>query len=112
MKYKDLRDFIGFLEDKGQLKRIKTPVSCELEIAEVCDRVVKNNGPALIFENVEGYDIPVLINMYGTEQRMAWALGVEHLNDLVERVQHVLGLVQGPPHGIMAKIKTLLENLV
>lgn len=109
MKYKDLRDFIGFLEDKGQLKRIKTPVSCELEIAEVCDRVVKNCGPALLFENVEGYDIPVLINMYGTEQRMAWALGVEHLNDLVERVQHVLGLVQGPPHGIMAKMKTLLE---
>ena len=109
MKYKDLRDFIGFLESKGQLKRIKTPVSCELEIAEVCDRVVKNGGPALLFENVEGYDIPVLINMYGTEQRMAWALGVERLDDLVERVHHVLGLMQGPPQGIMAKMKALME---
>ena len=109
MKYKDLRDFIGFLEGKGQLKRIKTPVRCELEIAEVCDRVVKKGGPALLFENVEGYDIPVLINMYGTEQRMAWALGVERLDDLVERVHHVLGLMQGPPQGVMAKMKTLME---
>ena len=109
MKYKDLRDFIGFLEGKGQLKRIKTPVRCELEIAEVCDRVVKKGGPALLFENVEGYDIPVLINMYGTEQRMAWALGVECLDDLVERVHHVLGLMQGPPQGVMAKMKTLME---
>ena len=109
MKYKDLRDFISFLESKGQLKRIKTPVSCELEIAEVCDRVVKKGGPALLFENVEGYDIPVLINMYGTEQRMAWALGVERLDDLVERVHHVLGLMQGPPQGVMAKMKALME---
>ena len=77
MKYKDLRDFISFLESRGELKRIKAPVSCELEIAEVCDRVVKRGGPALLFENVEGYDIPVLINMFGTERRMAWALGVE-----------------------------------
>ena len=109
MKYRDLRDFISFLEGKGELKRIKASVSCELEIAEVCDRVVKRGGPALLFENVEGYDIPVLINMYGTEQRMAWALGVERLDDLVERVRHLLGLLQGPPHGIMEKLRTLME---
>ena len=107
MKFKDLRDFISFLEDKGELKRIKATVSCELEIAEVCDRVVKKGGPALLFENVEGYDIPVLINIYGTEQRMAWALGVERLNDLVERVQGLIGLMQGPPEGIMEKLRTL-----
>ncbi len=109
MKYKDLRDFIGFLEGKGQLQRITTPVSCELEIAEICDRVVKKGGPALLFENVEGYDIPVLINMYGTEQRMAWALGVERLDDLVERVRSLLGLMQGPPKGIMEKLRTLWQ---
>ena len=109
MKYKDIGEFISFLEAKGELKRINTPVSCELEIAEVCDRVVKKRGPALLFENVEGYDIPVLINMFGTEQRMAWALGVEHLDDLVQRVYQLLGLMQGPPQGIMEKLKTLWQ---
>ena len=107
MKYKDLREFISFLESKGELKRISASVSCELEIAEVCDRVVKRGGPALLFENVEGYDIPVLINMYGTEQRMAWALGVERLDDLVERMNQLLDLMQGPPQGFMEKIRTL-----
>ena len=108
MKYKDLRDFIRFLEQKGDLKRIATPVSCELEIAEICDRVVKRGGPALLFENVEGYDAPVLINMYGTEQRMAWALGVEKLDDLVARITGLLGMVQGPPpQGIMEKLQTV-----
>ena len=107
MKYKDLRDFISFLESRGELKRIKAPVSCELEIAEVCDRVVKRGGPALLFENVDGYDMPVLINMFGTERRMAWALGVESLDDLVEQVHRLLGLMQGPPQGIMEKMRTL-----
>ena len=109
MKYKDIGEFISFLETKGELKRINTPVSCELEIAEVCDRVVKKGGPALLFENVEGYDIPVLINMFGTEQRMAWALGVERLDDLVQRVYQLLGLMQGPPQGIMEKLRTLWQ---
>ena len=107
MKYKDLREFISFLEGKGELKRIKTPVSCELEIAEVCDRVVKKGGPALLFENVEGYDIPVLINMFGTEKRMAWALGVETLDELVEQIRKLMGLMQGPPQGMMEKLRTL-----
>ena len=107
MTFKDIREFIIFLEGKGELKRITTPVSCELEIAEICDRVVKSGGPALLFENVEGYDIPVLINMFGTERRMAWALGVERLDELAERISQLLGLMQGPPHGVMEKIKTL-----
>ena len=107
MKFKDLREFVTFLEGKGELKRIKEPVSCELEISEVCDRVVKRGGPALLFENVEGYDIPVLINMFGTERRMAWALGVERLDDLVEQVNRLLGLLQGPPKGVTEKVRTL-----
>ena len=71
MKFKDVREFIAFLEGKGELLRIKTPVSCELEITEITDRVVKREGPALLFENVEGYDMPVLINAYGSAQRTA-----------------------------------------
>ena len=108
MNFKDLRDFISFLESKGELRRITTPVSPELEITEICDRTVKQGGPALLFENVEGYDMPVLINMYGSEQRMAWALGVDKLDDLVGRVQGLLGLVQGgAPKGIVDKLRML-----
>ena len=108
MNFKDLRDFISFLESKGDLRRITTPVNPELEITEICDRTVKQGGPALLFENVEGYDIPVLINMYGSEQRMAWALGVDKLDDLVQRVQGILGLMQGgAPKGIMDKLRML-----
>ena len=107
MKFKDLREFIGFLEGKGELLHIRTPVSCELEISEIADRTIKRGGPALLFENVTGYDIPVLINMYGTGQRTAWALGVEHLDDLVERVQGLLRLMQSPPEGLVNKLRTL-----
>jgi 4-hydroxy-3-polyprenylbenzoate decarboxylase len=107
MKFKDLREFIAFLEDKGELRRVSTPVSWELEITEIADRMAKQGGPALLFENVTGYDIPVLINMYGSEQRMAWALGVDHLDDLVGRLQGLLGLIHGPPEGLLNKVRTL-----
>ena len=107
MKFKDLREFISFLERRQELCRIQTPVSCELEITEIADRVVKGGGPALLFENVTGYDVPVVINIFGSEQRMAWALGVEKLDDLVERVQGLLQLMHGPPEGLMNKLRTL-----
>lgn len=107
MKFKDLREFITFLESKGEIRRIQTQVSCELEITEIADRVIKQGGPALLFEKVSGYDMPVLINMYGTEQRMAWGLGVERLDDLVERVEGLLQLRHGPPPGLMNKLRTL-----
>ncbi len=107
MKFKDLRDFISFLEVRDDIRRIQTPVSCELEITEITDRVIKRGGPALLFENVTGYDIPVAINIFGSEQRMAWALGVEKLDDLVERVQGLLQLMHGPPEGLLNKLRTL-----
>jgi 4-hydroxy-3-polyprenylbenzoate decarboxylase len=107
MKFKDLREFITFLEQKGELRRIKTPVSCELEITEIADRLVKGGGPALLFENVTGYDMPVLINMYASECRMAWALGVDNLDDLAQRFQGLLRLMQGPPEGMINKLRTL-----
>ena len=107
MNFKNLGDFITFLEQRGELRRIHAEVSCELEITEIADRTIKNGGPALLFENVAGYDMPVLINMYGTPQRMAWALGVERLDDLVERLRGTLQLVQGPPQGLLNKLRTL-----
>ena len=76
--FKDLADFINFLEEKKELVRISTPVSSELEITEIADRTIKNNGPALLFENVDEKQIPVLINLFGSESRMAWALAVSY----------------------------------
>ena len=105
MKFKDLREFIEFLESKGDLRHISTQVSRELEITEIADRTVKSGGPALIFDNVEGYDMPVAINLFGTHQRMAWALGVDDVNELTERIRKLLGLVQGPQPGLMNKVR-------
>jgi len=105
--FKDLREFLVFLESKDQLRRIVAPVSCELEITEIVDRTVKSGGPALMFENVQGHDAPVLINIFGTHQRMAWALGVEDIEELVQRIRKLLGLMQGPPQGVLGKLRTL-----
>ena len=107
MHFKDLREFVAFLEEKGDLRRIRTPVSWELEITELADRMVKSGGPALLFENVEGYGIPVLINMFGTHQRMAWGLGVEHIDQLTQRVRQLLDLRHGPPSGLRGKARAL-----
>lgn len=107
MNFKNLREFITFLEERGQLRRIAAPVNCELEITEIADRMVKQGGPALLFENVVGYDLPVLINMFCSDQRMAWALGVEKIDDLVARLQGMLQLTQGPPEGLLNKLRTL-----
>ncbi len=107
MNFKDLREYIRFLEEKGDLVRIKTPVNHELEITEIADRTIKSGGPALLFENVTGSDMPVLINMFGSDQRMAWALGVDGLDKIVGRVEGLLDLMHGPPEGLMNKLRTL-----
>jgi len=107
MSFKDLREFMGFLEDKGDLRHIKTPVSCELEMTEIADRVVKSGGPALLFENVVDFDTPVLMNIFGTHQRVAWALGVEDADELAERAKKAMDLLKGPPSGVLNKMRTL-----
>lgn len=93
MAYKDLHDFVNLLDRRGHLKRIKTPVSAELEITEITDRVCKgplHKNVALLFENVTGYNTPVLINSLGHPDRMAWALGVDHLDNLRENLAKVI----------------------
>ena len=113
MKFRDIREFTSFLEERGELRRVSAPVDTRLEISEIADRMIKSGGPALLFENPEGYDIPVLINIFGSKRRMAWALGLDDLDDVATRVQGILDLVQGPPEGIGNKLRTLgqLVNL-
>lgn len=89
MAYKNLREFLNRLERRGHLARIAQPVSPHLEITEITDRVSK--GPAernraLLFEQPRGFDIPVAMNLFGSAQRMAWALGVDELEELNERL--------------------------
>ena len=80
MKYKDLRDFIADLERRGELKRISTPIDPRLEMTEICDRVLRAGGPALLFENPQGSKIPLLANLFGTEQRVALGMGQENVS--------------------------------
>ena len=91
----DLPSFLSFLEEKGELARIPERVSPHLEIAALADRMVKSGGPALLFENVEGSDLPVAINLYGTRRRLAWALNVPDLDALGERVRGLLDVRVG-----------------
>jgi 4-hydroxy-3-polyprenylbenzoate decarboxylase len=77
MKYRDLREFIALLEARGELKRVAAPVDPRLEMTEICDRVLKRAGPALLFEQPKGHTMPVLGNLFGTVGRVALGMGVD-----------------------------------
>jgi 4-hydroxy-3-polyprenylbenzoate decarboxylase len=101
MKYKDLREFIEKLEAEGELKRIRHPVDPKLEITAICDRVLKQNGPALLFENVVGFNMPVLANLFGTAHRVALGMGADSTTALRETGQLLAWLRQpDPPQGL------------
>lgn len=95
MAFYDLREFINALESRGMLKRIKTPVDCNLEITEITDRVSKMEGKknvALLFENVKGYDMPVLMNAFGSMERLALAFGVNDIEEIPNELREILRL--------------------
>lgn len=101
MQYTDLRDFIKFLEKKGELKRIKQEVDPYLEMTEISDRVLRQQGPALLFENPKGFDTPVLCNLFGTEQRVAYGMGAKSISNLREIGELLAFLRQpDPPKGL------------
>src|SRR6185312_4924677 len=84
MRYADLRDFLAQLERAGELKRIPVEVSPRLEMTEICDRVLKAGGPALLFERPTGHTMPVLGNLFGTVRRVALAMGADDTGALRE----------------------------
>jgi 4-hydroxy-3-polyprenylbenzoate decarboxylase len=106
MAYKNLQHFIQVLEEAGELVRIREYVNPHLEITEITDRISKEYGPALLFENT-GYDFPVLINSMGTEKRMAMALGVEKLDDIAKDIENLFKSLTGPKHSFLDKLKML-----
>lgn len=95
MKYRDLRDFIRLLEKQGELKRIQQPVDPVLEITEICDRTLKQQGPALLFENPKGSDVPLLGNLFGTAHRVALGMGAETVDSLRD-IGHLLAYLKEP----------------
>ena len=90
MAYDDLRDFLAMLERRHDLTRVRVPVDPHLEVTEIVTRVVSEGGPALLFEHVEGSTMPLAINVFGTEARMAAALSVERLDDIGHRIGALL----------------------
>lgn len=101
MKYKNLREFIALLEQQGELKRITVEVDPYLEMTEIADRTLRKGGPALLFENAKGFDMPVLCNLFGTPKRVALGMGQEDVRALRE-VGKLLAFLKEPepPKGI------------
>ena len=101
MKYGDLRDFIAQLEVRGELKRISVEIDPNLEMTEICDRVLRSGGPALLFENPKNSKIPVLANLFGTPGRVALGMGEEDAGALRE-IGRLLAYLKEPepPRGL------------
>ena len=108
MKYKNLRDFIDLLEQQGELRRISYPIDPHLEMTEIADRTLRLGGPALLFENPVGYDIPVLCNLFGTARRVALGMGQQDVTALRD-VGKLLAFLKepDPPKGF----KDLIDKL-
>ncbi|KOO05600.1 4-hydroxy-3-polyprenylbenzoate decarboxylase [Vibrio hepatarius] len=108
MSFKDLRDFIAHLEQQGKLKRISHPVDPHYEMTEISDRALRAGGPALLFENPIGYDMPVLTNLFGTPERVAIGMGRSDVKELRE-VGKLLAYLKEPepPRGF----KDALEKI-
>ncbi|OTQ49933.1 4-hydroxy-3-polyprenylbenzoate decarboxylase [Gilliamella apis] len=101
MALSNFRDFLDYLEQQGELKRISYPVNPHLEMTEIADRVLRSQGPALLFENPIGYKIPVLCNLFGTAKRVAMAMGREETTEL-RAIGELLAFLREPepPKGI------------
>jgi 4-hydroxy-3-polyprenylbenzoate decarboxylase len=107
--YKDLQEFIETLEKEGELLRLKEEVSVELEITEITERIVKRKGPALYFERVKESKIPVVTNLFGSEERVCLALGVSSFDELSQRILDFLEV--RPGEGLMHKLRLIPKLL-
>lgn len=112
MAFPDIQSFVRLLEERGELLRVSAPVSRDLEITEVADRLVKKGGPAVLFENVKGSDFPLVIGMLGTRERVALSLGVKDLDDLAAKVNHLIDLKgAGGMRGMLGNVGKLRDAM-
>jgi 4-hydroxy-3-polyprenylbenzoate decarboxylase len=101
MKYRDLRDFMAKLEREGKLKKVSQTVSTHLEMTALCDRLLRAQGPAVLFEAPQNHQIPVLGNLFGTTQRVAWGMGAQSVQELRQIGQVLANLKEPePPKGL------------
>ncbi|MEO7031744.1 MAG: 4-hydroxy-3-polyprenylbenzoate decarboxylase [Herbaspirillum sp.] len=114
MKYSDLRSFLVNLEQFDELKHVTVPVSPYLEMTEICDRTLRNSGPALIFDKPTGYTIPVLGNLFGTPRRVALGMGADDVSEL-RRIGQLLAALKEPepPKGLkdVLGLSSMLKSL-
>jgi 4-hydroxy-3-polyprenylbenzoate decarboxylase len=105
VSFGSLGEFLSALESRGDLVRVKTAVSRDLEVTEVTQRVLRADGPALLFENVTGSSLPVVTNLLGSFRRIALALGEESVEKVAEKVERLVHL--RPPAGILGAVRDL-----
>ena len=102
MGFKNLGEFLKALREEGELVEVKAPVDPVLEVTEIYDRIVKKEGPALLFTNVRGSSMPLVINIFGSPKRMSMALGVKDTAEIAQRIHSFLDLK--PPQGLFEKL--------
>ena len=107
MAIDDIHEFIEILENANELKRVKTEVDADLEIAEILRRTMYQNGPAVLFENVKGYDMPILGNAFPSMKRLELALETNDFTEIGKRITDITKMEI--PKGVFNKIKKLPE---
>ena len=112
MPFRDLGEFLGALEARGDLLRVRSAIDPALEITELTQRAVRRDGPALLFENVRGASMPLVTNLLGSPRRIALSLGADRLDAVAGRIETLVRL--RPPAGVLGALKDLggtLETL-
>ena len=109
--FDDLRQYVNWLKEKNLITVVNKKVSSELEITEVVTRLIENQGPSVLFENVDDNKIPVVANLFGSESKMSNALGVSSLNDLYEKSNDIISLIDKENNSFKEKIDTLFTVL-
>ena len=112
MKYRDLREFLARLEERGDLQKVSAPVSVRLDMTAFSDFVLRAGGPALLFTNPDGYKIPVLTNLFGTPQRVALAMGAESTGALGEIGELLASLKELKPSRVAEALEEFCRELI
>ncbi|MGI0068865.1 MAG: menaquinone biosynthesis decarboxylase, partial [Nitrosopumilaceae archaeon] len=107
MPIEDVSEFIEKLEKAGELKRVKTQVDSNLEVSEILSRVMYSNGPAILFENIKNYDMPILANAFGSIKRLEIGLEMQDFTDIGQRIVDMTRMEM--PTGILDKLRKLPE---